>query len=167
MDEMEQEHHELDRLESIITRHEGFIFTMRSWLLAIIGGLLAAYYTDNISMSKPLLGGALLAIVVLFLVVELKHVNLIEALVERGTDLDALILKARRDGTQAGWYDGPKVSIAAQDGANRRLPRGGMTRTLNLPFYAVVGLVVLGTTLSLPGKRPAAPLVAPAAQPAR
>ncbi len=82
MEEMEQAHHELDRLESIITRHEGFILTMRSWLLAIIGGLLAAYYTDNVSMSKPLLGGALMAIAMLFLVVELKHVNLIEALVE-------------------------------------------------------------------------------------
>lgn len=82
MEEMGQAHHELDHMESIITRHEGFILTMCSCLLAIIGGFLAYYYIDNVSMSKPLLGGALMAIAMLFLVVERKHVNLIEALVE-------------------------------------------------------------------------------------
>jgi len=41
MDEMQQAHHELDRLQGIITRHEGFQFTIRGWLLTIVGALLA------------------------------------------------------------------------------------------------------------------------------
>jgi hypothetical protein len=169
MDEMEQAHHELDRLQGIITRHEGFMFTLRGWLLAIIGGLLAAYYTDNVEMSKPILGIALVLIVVLFLVVESRHVNLVEAVVERATGLEQLIVKSRRDRDQTatGWYEGPKVSEACQDGASRRWPRSGMTFALNQPFYLVVVLVVVVTTASLPAKRSSAPTPAAASQPAR
>jgi uncharacterized membrane protein len=169
MDEMEQAHHELDRLEGIITRHEGFMFTLRGWLLAIIGGLLAAYYTDNVGMSKPILGTALVLIVVLFLVVESRHVNLVEAVVERVTALEALIFRSRyhRDQTATGWYDGPKVSEACQDGASRLWPRSGMTFALNQPSYLVVMLVIVVTTVSLPAKRASGPTPAPASQTAR
>jgi hypothetical protein len=161
MDEMEQAHHELDRLQGIITRHEGFMFTLRGWLLAIIGGLLAGYYTDNVEMSKPILGTALFLIAVAFLLVESRHVNLVEAVFERVRALEALIVVSR---TATAWYDGPKVSKACQNGACRLLPRNGMTFLLHLPFYLVVVLVVVGTTAYLPAKRTSSPSPAAASQ---
>jgi len=167
MDEMQQAHHELDRLQGIIGRHEGHMFALRGWLLAIVGGLLAAYYTQNIDMSDLVLRGALLMIVLLFLVVESRHVNLVEAVVERVSALEKRIVASRRsaDRSAAGWYDGPKVSETCQDGANRWWPRHGMTFVLNQPFYLVVILIVVVTTVSLPSKRDAAPPRAATAQP--
>src|SRR3712207_119724 len=109
MDEMQQAHHELDRLQGIITRHEGHMFALRGWLLAIVGGLLAAYYTDNIDMSELVLRIALPIIALLFLIVESRHVNLVEAVAERATTLEKRIADARQSGDQAGWYDGPRV----------------------------------------------------------
>jgi hypothetical protein len=50
MEEIEQAHRELERLQGIITRHEEHMFTLRGWLLTVVGGLLAAYYTDNIEL---------------------------------------------------------------------------------------------------------------------
>lgn len=169
MDEMQQAHHELDRLQGIVTRHESHMFALRGWLLAIVGGLLAAYYTNNIDMSELKLRIALLAIVVLFLIVESRHVNLVEAVVERVAALEKRIFDARQSGDRvgAGWYDGPKVSEACQDGATRKWPRNGMTFVLNQPFYVVVVLIIVLTTVSLPSKRESAPPQPPAAQAAR
>ena len=130
MDEIQQAHHELDRLQGIITRHEGHIFALRGWLLPVVGGLLAAYYTDNIDMSDRVLRLALPTIVLLFLIVETRHVNLVEAVVERVTTLEKRIADSRRSGKQIGWYDGPRVSEVCQDGANRWWPRQGMTFVL-------------------------------------
>jgi hypothetical protein len=50
MDEAQQAHHELDRLQGIIARHESHMFALRGWLLAIVGGLLAAL---NDNQDKP------------------------------------------------------------------------------------------------------------------
>ena len=154
MDEMQQAHHELDRLQGIISRHEGHMYALRGWLLAIVGGLLAAYYTDNIDMSGLVLRLALVVVVLLFLVVESRHVNLVEAVVERASALEQLIIDVRRsaDRSRPSWYDGPRVSEACRDGANRWWPRRGMTFVLNQPFYFVVILIVFLTTLSLPSK---------------
>lgn len=169
MDEIQEAHHELDRLQSIITRHESHMFTLRSWLLAIVGGLLAAYYTNNIDMSALVLRAALLTIVVLFLVVESRHVNLVEAVVDRAAALERLIMDSRQSAVLArgGWYDGPRVSEACQNGANRWWPRRGMTFVLYQPFYFVVVLVVVLTTVSLPSKREPVPTKAAAEQPAQ
>lgn len=159
MDEMQQAHQELDRLQSIISRHESHMFALRGWLLAIVGGLLAAYYTDSIEMSAALLRGALLTIALLFLLVESRHVNLIEAVVERAEAVERQIAETRRSGSElrGGWYDGPKVSEACRDGASRWWPRRGMTFLLNQPFYLVVIVIIVMTTLSLPSKRLAQP----------
>ena len=159
MDEIEQAHHELDRLQGIITRHEGHMFVLRGWFLVIVGGLLAAYYTANIDMSALVLRIALIVITLLFLIVESRHVNLVEAVVERVTAIEKQITNSRRcDGPPAvGWYDGPKVSDACQKGANRWWPRSGMTFVLNQPFYLVVIVIVLFTTVSLPPKQDATP----------
>ena len=167
MDEIEQAHHELDRLQGIITRHEGHMFALRGWLLAIVGGLLASYYTDSIVMSELVLRIALLMIVLLFLVVESRHVNLVETVVERVTALEKRIVESRQPAGQAsvGWYDGPRVSEACENGANRWWPRRGMTFVLNQPFYVAVILIIIIITVSLPLKRPSAPPQAQTAQP--
>jgi len=169
MDETQEAHHELDRLQGIITRHESQMFVLRGWLLAIVGGLLAAYYTNNIDMSELVLRVALLTIVVLFFAVESRHLNLVEAVVERVTVLEKLIVDSRQsaDRGRGGWYDGPKVSETCAKGANRWWPRRGMTFVLNQPFYFVVILIVVLTTISLPSKREPVPTDAPAAQPAQ
>ena len=145
------------------------MFVLRGWLLAIVGGLLAAYYTDNIDMSELVPRIALLVITLLFLIVESRHVNLVEALVERATVVEQRIADSRRSGGQpvVGWYDGPKVSEACQDGANRWWPRRGMTFVLNQPFYLVVVLIIVVTTLSLPPKRGSTPPPVPPVQPAQ
>jgi hypothetical protein len=167
MDETQQAHHELDRLQGIITRHESHMFALRGWLLAIVGGLLAAYYTNNIDMSEVVLRIALLTIVFLFLVVESRHVNLVEAVVERVTTLEKRIVDSRQsaDRDRVGWYDGPRVSEACQNGAERWWPHRGMTFVLNQPFYLVVILIIVLTTVSLPSKRESAPPQAPTAPP--
>ena len=156
MDEVEQAHRELERIEAIITRHEGFIFTVRGWLLVIVGGLIAGYYASNVEMSEFEVRIALLAIALLFLIVESRHLNLVEALVKRAGTVERSIAAARGDG----WYDGPKVSETCQRGARRVWPKSGMTFLLNLPFYLVVILVVVITTVSLPRKSGAAPQAA-------
>src|SRR3712207_2933348 len=136
MDEMEQAQRELDRLEGIVTRHEAHMFALRGWLLAVAGGLLAAYYTANILVSEILMRLTLPAVVFLFLFLEVRHANLVEAVVERSAKLEKLIAKSRQTGS--GWYDGPKVNEACEDGAKRWLPHKGMTWMFYWPFYAVV-----------------------------
>lgn len=159
MDEMQQAHNELGLLQGIITRHEGHMFALRGWLLVIVGGLLAAYYTANIDMSAVVLRSALLAITLLFLIVESRHVNLVEAVVERVIVIEKNIIDSRRPDSQpaVGWYDGPRVSEACQEGANRWWPRNRMTFVLNQPFYFVVIVIVVFTTVSLPQKQAATP----------
>src|SRR5262245_43019540 len=155
MDEIQEAHHELDRLQGIITRHEGFIFTLRGWLLTVVGGLLAAYYTNNIAISEVVVKIALPGIAVLFLLIESRHANLVEAVVERIAALEKRIGGARERKTGelgVGWYDGPKVSETCQKGANRWWPRPGMTFVLNSAFYVVVILIIVFATVSLPPK---------------
>lgn len=157
MDPMEQAHHELDRLQGIITRHEEHMYVLRGWLLAVIGGLLAAYYTESIDLSPLLLRTALLAVVALFLVLESRHVNLVEAVVERAEQVERQIRRHRDAPSNDDWYDGPRVSEACRDGAKRKWPRAGMTFLLNQWFYAAVLVVVIATTVSLPAKRGGVP----------
>lgn len=158
MDEMQQAHHELDRIQGIITRHEGHLITLRGWLLAIIGGLLAAYYTANIDMSALMLRAALLLITLLSLFVESRYVNLIEAVVERAEVIERGIRDARAGNGEpaVGWYDGPRVCAVCGEGVSRWWPRSGMTFVLNQPFYVVVILIVVLTTVSLPARQDAA-----------
>ena len=157
MDVMEQAHHELGRLQDIITRHEGHMFMLRSWLLAIIAGLLAAYYTENIELGSTLLRVALLLVVAVFLVLESRHMNLVEAVVERASRVEDSIRRHRHGPDDASWYDGPRVSEACREGARRMWPKSGMTFLLNQWFYMAVVLVVVVTTVSLPPKHAAAP----------
>ena len=152
MDEMEQAYKELERIQDIITRHEGHMFALRGWLLAILGGLLAAYYTANIDLSVMVLRIAMLLVAALFLVLETRHVNLIEAVVERATAVEELIRRHRNAPNEAQWYDGPRVNEACFDGARRKWPKSGMTFLLNLWFYFAVIVVVIITTVSLPAK---------------
>jgi hypothetical protein len=149
MNEMEQAHHELDRLQGIITRHEGHMFSLRGWMLTVIGGLLAAYYTRNIAITEMTMRVGLPVIALLFLFVESRHENLVEAVAERAMELEKSIAAGRRSGT-AGWYDGPRVSEVCADGARRWWPRAGMTFILYRPFYLVVLLIIIVTTIGLP-----------------
>lgn len=153
MDEIEQAHQELDRIQGIIARHEEHMFALRGWLLAVLGGLLAAHYTANIDLSTTELRIAMLLVAAIFLVLETRHVNLIEAVVERATTVEELIRKYRKDPHEVEWYDGPRVNEACRDGARRTWPKSGMTFLLNLWFYLAVVVVVVVTTVSLPAKR--------------
>ncbi|MBI3821206.1 MAG: hypothetical protein HY289_00835 [Planctomycetes bacterium] len=152
MDEIGQAHHELDRLQGIITRHEGFIFTLRGWLLTVVGGLLAAYYTDNIDMDAIVLQFALPGIALLFLFVESRHANLVEAMVDRANVIETFIRGSRLEPGKH-QYDGPNVHEACNDGAHRLIPHGrGMTFVLNLAFYLIVIAVIVVVMFSLPPK---------------
>lgn len=159
MDEMEQAHLELDRLQGIITRHEGHIFALRGWLLTIVVGLLAAYYTDNIEISENVMRLVLPLVAVLFLILESRHANLVEAVVERVTELESRIVDARHmpAAANAGWYDGPKVSLSCEKGANRWWPHHGMTFVLNETFYIAVILIILFLLFALPPKKRSVP----------
>ena len=157
MNDMEQAKNELDRIQEIIARHEGHMATLRGWLLAIIGGLLAGFYTENIEIGPWELRVALLGITALFLWVETRHVNLIDAVIERSIAVEEAIQIARRDKLAPGWYNGPKVAEACRDGATRGLlPENKMTWKLNLPFYLVVIIVIGLTVVELPQKSKAA-----------
>lgn len=154
MDHMEQAHKELERLQSIVTRHEGQMFALRGWLLAILGGLLAAFYTENIDLEATLLRIALLLIVAVFLILESRHLNLVEAVVERATAVEEQIRHDRASPHETPRYDGPRVSEACLAGAKRKWPKDGMTFVLNRWFYVAVVLIVAVTTVSLPAKHP-------------
>jgi hypothetical protein len=152
MDELQQAYHELDRLQEIISRHEGHIFSLRGWLLTVLGGLLAAYYTNNIHISELVLRISLPLIALLFFVLESRHANLVEAVVERVSLLERLIAAQRHSPESAGetWYDGPKITDTCNQGASRVWPRRGMTLVLNLGFYLVVTALVLLLAVALP-----------------
>lgn len=152
MDEPQQAYHELDRLQEIISRHEGHIFSLRGWLLTVLGGLLAAYYTNNIQISELALRIFLPVIALLFFVVESRHENLIEAVVERVSTLEQLIAAQRQASEQAGvgWYDGPKITDTCHKGATRLWPRCGMTIIFNLGFYAAVISLVVVLVIAFP-----------------
>ncbi len=156
MKEIEQAFHEHTILQEIIARHEGHMFSLRGWLLAIIGGLLAAYYTENILIHVSMLAIALLLVTLMFLYVELQHMNVVEAVGERVVELEKTIVASRDPNNQSGtgWYDGPKVCEACREGANRHWPKTGkMTFVLNQPFYFMVIAVILFATLWLPPKQ--------------
>jgi len=123
-----------------------------------LSALLAAYYTNNIAVSQVVLRAALALVALLFFVLESRHANLVEAVVERVAVVEKRIADARQPTGQAsgGWYDGPKVSDACQEGVNRWWPRPGMTLMLNLTFYLIVILIILLATVSLPPKGKAA-----------
>jgi hypothetical protein len=154
MDELQEAHHELDRLQGIITRHEGFIFTIRGWLLTVIGGLLAAYYTQNIELDPVYVRIALPVVAVLFVIVEWRHVNLVESVVERVGDIEKLIADSRRPGRQGDgrWYDGPQVNDVCLEGVRPRFPKYRMTFILNLPFYLTVAVIIGLLAWALPEK---------------
>lgn len=159
MNELAEAHHELDRLQVIISRHEGHMFALRGWLLTVIGGLLLAYYTFDIDMGHTLMWVALVIVALLFFVLESRHANMVEATVERAGKVEEMIAKARTPSAgvaACGWYDGPKVGPACLDGARRWLPSLGMTLRLNLPYYLII-VVIVGMAWWLPAKNRRSP----------
>jgi len=131
------------------------MFALRGWLLAVVGGLLVAYYTENIHISEILMQLALPIVVVLFLVLELQHEKLVEAVVDRSYELETHIACSRQpDGKMpVGWYQGPGVNKACEAGAKHWLRRiNGMTWVFYRPFYIVVFLITICVALSLPQK---------------
>lgn len=155
MDELEQAHHELDRLQGIISRHEGHMFTLRGWLLTIIGGLLTAYYTNNLDITEGKLWTALATVTVAFLLLDLRHLNLVEAAVTRVGVVEELIeRRSVRSESKFGWYCGPKVNEACQKGARRLLPVArGMTFGQNQLFYAIVIILISVLVSGLPPRK--------------
>lgn len=79
-------------------------------------------------MSDVVLRVALPVVALLFIVMEMRHINLVEAVVERALELEDRIVARRQLADPEGpWYDGPKVSRACEEGVNRLWPRHGMT----------------------------------------
>jgi len=154
MDAFEQAHDELGRLEEIIGRHEDHIFTLRGWMLTVMGGLLAAFYTGNINLDLLVVQIALPAIALLFLSIEVRHSNLVEAVAERAEAVEDQIRLAHSSAAmeRSTWYDGPRVSESCRVGAERIWPRIEMTFILNRPFYLVVILISAIVAIGLPPK---------------
>ena len=165
MDEFEQAHEELDRLQGIISRHEGHMFSLRGWLLTVAGALLVADHSGTIEIDDKLMRIALPLITFLFLFLEMRHLNLVEAIVERVGKIETDIVRARKTASQnqgastpsASWYDGPLVSESCLKGVKRWFPCRGMTLVLNLPFYILFLMVSLGASFVLPQKQKAQP----------
>ena len=152
MDETEEALRELERLQSIIDRHEGHIFTLRGWLITVIGALIAAYYAENIHLNDLALRIALPVVAVLFIVMELRHINIVEAVASRATVVEAGLAAARRAASPGCWYDGPKVSETCKDGADRLRPRDGMTLRLYAPVYGVIIAIIVTAMIFLPSR---------------
>jgi len=154
-DQFEEAQHELDRLQDIITRYEEQMFTLRGWMLTVIGGLLAAYYTGNIHLDSVIVRIALFVVAFLFLILDARHTNVVEAVIERVESVEGQIRSARDGGAGASgpWYDGPRINEACRKGSKRVLPRReGMTFKQNQTFYAAVLLVVAVVAVALPPK---------------
>jgi hypothetical protein len=145
MTELELAVRELERLQGIIARHEGHIFTLRGWLVTAIGALIAAYYSENLG-DLVVLRVALPLVAALFVVMELRHVNLIEAVVDRAMDIENRIAARRLEG----WYEGPRVSATCLEGATRWWPRRGMTLLFYQPVYLAVFLIIIAAIVWLP-----------------
>jgi len=152
MEQVEEAQHELDRIQGIITRHEGFLFTIRGWLITVVGGLLIAYYTDNIVMSDLAMKIALVSVTFLFWIVESQHINLIESVVERAEVIEKQIASWRQPGVEPARYDGPRVCEACEKGVKRWRPINKMTLQLNLRFYFVVAAIIIVVSVWLPPK---------------
>lgn len=151
---MEQAHHELERLQEVIGRHERHMFAVRGWFIAIVGGLLVALYSKHFNIDEAALQIALVLLAVLFIIIDSRHVNLIDAVVDRSGALEEKIREARGTGLEDGgrWYDGPLLSEACSQGVHRWRPKEGMTFKLNLVFYCVVFIVVAVAAFLLPPK---------------
>ena len=170
MDETEQAHRELERLQGIIDRHEGHIFTLRGWLITVVGALIAAYYAENIHLNDLALRIALPVVALLFIVMELRHINMVEAVASRATAVESGLATARRAANPGCWYDGPLVSETCRDGAERLRPRDGMTLRLYAPVYGVIIAIIVFAMIFLPSRESAvaqgqpAPMQSPAVQ---
>ena len=152
MDQMEAAYRELDRIQEIISRHEGHIFSLRGWMLTVMGGLLAAYYTGNIHLQLWIVQLALPAIALLFLFLESRHMNLIESVVERAGTVEQQLREAKLSAGRKLRYDGPRIGESCQVGAKRILPRLQMTLLLNSAFYIIVILISLVVAIGLPAR---------------
>jgi hypothetical protein len=133
------------------------VFTIRGWMLTVIGALLAAYYTENITLDKIWVQIGLPVLAVLFLLVESRHANIVEAASGRATELENEMVAARHpDGTfKPAWYNGPKIGEICREASSRGWPRMEMTFFLNLPFYIVVIAVIVVVTIFLPERKEA------------
>jgi len=128
--------HELDRVQDIVTRHEGHMFSLRGWLFAALAGVVAAYYSSAISVSRVEFAIVVLALVMTFIYAEMRHVILVDALVARAGTVEKMIVAAREGGlTMSPRYDGPKVNEVCGAAVKRILPKLDMTLVLNLFFY--------------------------------
>jgi hypothetical protein len=152
MDETEQALRELERLQGIIERHEGHIFTLRGWLITVIGALIAAYYAENIHLDDLALRVALPLVGLLFIVMELRHINIVEAVASRATVVEKGMATACRAAHPNGWYDGPRVSATCKEGAERLRPRAGMTLKLYAPVYIVIIAIIAFAMIFLPSR---------------
>jgi hypothetical protein len=154
MDQFEQAHHELSRIQEIIARHEEHIFALRGWMLTLLGGLLAAYYTGNIHLNLLALQIALPTISLLFLWIEVRHSNVVESVVDRAEAVEKQVSRAHSPTLKdTVWYDGPCVSEACRTGAERVFPQVKMmTFVVNRTFYVVVILISVILAIALPPK---------------
>lgn len=150
MDEFEQAHHELSRIQTIIDRHEGAMFSLRGWLFAAMAGIVAAYYTMAVSLSLRSFVIALCTLVLAFLYAELRHVILVDAVVTRAGRVERMIQEARASVKKQGWYDGPKINKTCGDAVKQLVPEWRMTLVLNLFLYVAIVIAVVVIVMLLP-----------------
>ena len=154
MDEMEQAHHELNRIQEIIARHEGHMFSLRGWLFAALAGVLAAYYSNALELTLVKLLVVITALIFASVYAELRHVILVDAVVTRSGEVERKIADARSKASDAnprpGWYDGPKVHETCGKAVKKMIPQLGMTLVLNMFFYLALGGAVVSLVYFLP-----------------
>jgi hypothetical protein len=154
MNEMEMKTalHELDRIQVIVNRHEGHMFSLRGWLFAALAGVVAAYYSRGLPASRVEFAFVVLALVVAFIYAELRHVILVDALVARAGAVEKMIVAARGTGASSlPQYDGPKVNEVCGIAVKERVfPKFDMTLVLNLYFYYALVAAALILVWMLP-----------------
>ena len=151
MDEMEQAYHELDRIQGIVDRHEGHMFSLRGWLFAALAGIVAAYYSTRLPVSLPEFVIVVVALIVSFIYAELRHVILVDALVARAGALEKMIIPARGPSASSSpWYDGPRINDVCDLAVRQVFPSLNMTLLLNLFFYYALMAAVIVLVWLLP-----------------
>jgi len=151
MDEMTQAYHELDRIQGIVGRHEGHMFSLRGWLFATLAGIVAAYYSTRLPVSLPEFVIVVVALIVSFIYAELRHVILVDALVARAGTLEKMIIAAIGPSTSSSpWYDGPRINDVCDVAVRQVFPSLNMTLLLNLFFYYALLAAVIVLVWLLP-----------------
>jgi hypothetical protein len=147
----DQAHAELAALQEAIGRHEGQVFTIRSWLLAVLAGLIASAFTEKIELPAVIFLPASLAAIVLLGMLELDHRCIVRHAINRHRAVEGLLQLGLKAANAANpGYTGSAIS------EHLALPTSWSDRFrefrihFNLSFYLALALAVAAIGIYLP-----------------